>query len=124
MQCLVGRYTHCHCQWHVPLSKWLDIFNLLVGLPCWILIPQPGIEPMPPDTEVLITGPLGKFLARHFHIHTAEYKIIIKVTMGAQSQKVISNLSTLMVHWMIILVLPRQKIQQIYHISVTFKCTL
>ena len=73
-------YPHVH-------SKWLDIFNLLVGLPCWILIPQPGIEPMPPDMEVLITGPLGKFLARHFHIHTAEYKIIIKVTMGAQKSK-------------------------------------
>ena len=93
------------------MSKWLDIFNLLFGLPCWILIPQAGIEPRPPDMEVLITGPLGKFLAGHFHIHPAEYKTTIKVTMGLKSQKVISNIITLMVHWMIILVLPRQKIQ-------------
>ena len=42
---------------------------------------------MPPDMEVLITGPLGKFLAGHFHIHPTEYKTIIKVTMGLKSQK-------------------------------------
>ena len=47
-----GHVTGLPESWSPPLFIFNLFFSLLFGCACEILVPQPGVEPMPPAPEV------------------------------------------------------------------------